>query len=431
MTEPGDVAPGTDRPGTRERLRSLAVDTKPLRKYPAFRRLFIGQTVSTFGSEIAAVAAPFQLYSITHSTLQVGLLSLCELVPLLTLTIAGGAIADAFDRRKLLFRTESLLAVVAALFAINAALTHPQVWAIYVLVTLAMAIFSLGVAGMSSLVPILVEPEDLVPTNALESVYSSTTSVAGPAAAGLLIAAVGLPWAYALDSITFAASLWSIWRLPPLPPADDADRPSLRSIKEGFSYIKTKKVVLGMFIVDSSAMVFGMPRALFPAMAVSRFDGGAGVLGLLYAAPYAGALVSSLLSGWIAQVQRQGLYIAIAASVWGLSIAAFGFADSLWVALILLAVAGAADNVSAVLRSTILWTVTPEGLRGRVAGIEFAQVSSTPALGDVEAGVLASLTSVRFSIVSGGLLCMVAAAVTVALVPALRYYDAKPRAAPA
>ncbi|MGZ4320217.1 MAG: MFS transporter, partial [Gaiellaceae bacterium] len=177
--------------------------------------------------------------------------------------------------------------------------------------------------------------------------------------------------------------------------------------------------------------VFGMPRALFPAMAVSRFDGGAGVLGLLYAAPYAGALVSSLLSGWIARVRRQGLYVAVAAACWGLAIAAFGFAESLWVALILLALAGAADNVSAVLRSTILWTVTPESLRGRVAGIEFAQVASTPSLGNVEAGVVASLTSVRFSIVSGGLLCVVAAAVTVALVPALRYYDARPRAAPA
>ena len=431
MTEPGDVSPGADRPGTRERLRSLAVDTSPLRKYPAFRRLFIGQTVSTFGSEIAAVAAPFQLYDITHSTLQVGLLSLCELAPLLTLTIAGGAIADAFDRRTLLFRTESLLAVVAALFAVNAALPHPRVWAIYVLVTLAMAIFSIGVAGMSSLIPRLVEQEDLVAANALESVYGSTTSVAGPAVAGVLIAAVGLPLAYVLDSITFAASLWSIWRLPPLPPAHDADRPSLRSIAEGFQYVKAKKVVLGMFVVDSSAMVFGMPRALFPAMAVSRFDGGAGVLGLLYAAPYAGALLSSLLSGWIARVRRQGLYVAVAASCWGLAIAAFGFAESLWVALLLLAAAGAADNVSAVLRSTILWTVTPESLRGRVAGIEFAQVASTPSLGNVEAGVVASLTSVRFSIVSGGLLCVVAAAVTVALVPALRYYDARPRAAPA
>ena len=338
MTEPGDPSPGADRPGTRERLRSLAVDTSPLRRYPAFRRLFIGQTVSTFGSEIAAVAAPFQLYDLTHSTLQVGLLSLCELAPLLTLTIAGGAIADAFDRRTLLFRTESLLAVVAALFAVNAALPHPRVWAIYVLVTLTMSIFSLGVAGMSSLIPRLVEQEDLVAANALESVYGSTTSVAGPAVAGVLIAAVGLPLAYVprLDHLRRLA-------VEHLAPAAACRRrttrtaPSLRSIAEGFRYVKAKKVVLGMFIVDSSAMVFGMPRALFPAMAVSRFDGGAGVLGLLYAAPYAGALVSSLLSGWIARVRRQGLYVAVAASCWGLAIAAFGFAESLWVALILLA----------------------------------------------------------------------------------------------
>ena len=283
---------------------------------------------------------------------------------------------------------------------------------------------------MGSLIPRLVEPEDLVATNALESVYGSTTSVAGPALAGILIVAVGLPLAYVLDSVTFAASLWSIWRLPPLPPAEDADCPSLSSIAEGFSYVKSKKVVLGMLLVDSNAMVFGMPRALFPALAATRFGGGAGVLGFLYAAPYAGALVSSLLSGWIAHVRRQGLGVAIAAALWGLAIAAFGFADSLWLALLLLAAAGAADNVSAVLRSTILWTVTPESLRGRVAGIEFAQVASTPSLGNVEAGVVASLTTVRFSIVSGGLLCIVGTVVVGLLYPAFIHYDAKARAAP-
>lgn len=428
MTEPGP-APGTDRPGTRERLRRIAVDTSPLRRYPAFRRLFVGQTISTFGTEIAQVAAPYQLFRLTHSTLQIGLLALCELVPLLTLTIAGGAIADAFDRRRLLLRTESGLAVVAALFAVNAALPHPQIWAIYVLVTLTVSIFALGIAGLDSLLPRLVEPEDLAAANALEGVYSSTTSVAGPAAAGGLIAVAGLTGAYALDAITFAASLWSIWRLPALAPAPDADRPSLRSIAEGFRYVRGQKVVRGMFLVDSNAMVFGMPRALFPALALGRFGGGAGVLGLMYAAPYAGALASSLLSGWIGHVRRQGLIVAIAAATWGLSITAFGFATSLWVALAFLACAGAADNVSAILRYTILWAVTPDSLRGRIAGIQFAQVASTPSLGDLEAGVLASLTSLRFSIVSGGLACIGGTIVIAALVPALIRYDAKADAA--
>jgi MFS family permease len=406
-------------------VRRLTIDLGPLRRYPAFRRLFIGQTVSTFGSEIAAVAAPFQLFQLTHSTLQVGLLSLCELFPFLTLTIVGGAIADAVDRRKLLFVTEILLAFVAVGFAANASLAHPRVWAIYVLVTLAMSIFSLGVAGMNSVIPRLVERHELAAANAIENVYGSTTNVAGPALGGVLIAVLGLRGAYLLDAGTFAASLWSVWRLPSLPPAHDAERPSLRTIAEGFRFVRQKKVLLGMFLADSNAMVFGMPRALFPALALHRFHGGAGILGLMYAAPYAGALVSSVLSGWMTHVRRQGLIVAIAAGLWGVAITAFGFAGSLWLALLLLAAAGAADNVSAVLRGTILWTVTPDELRGRVSGIEFAQVAATPALGNVEAGLVASLTSLRFSIVSGGLACVAGTVVVALAVPAFIRYDAR------
>jgi MFS family permease len=180
-----------------------------------------------------------------------------------------------------------------------------------------------------------------------------------------------------------------------------------------------------MFLVDSNAMVFGMPRSLFPALALGRFHGGASLLGAMYAAPYAGALVASLLSGWVGHARRQGLIICVAAALWGAAIAAFGFAGSLWLALLMLAVAGAADNVSAVLRSTILLTVTPDSLRGRVLGIEFAQVASTPALGNVEAGVVASLTSLRFSIVSGGLACAVGTVLIALAFPALIRYDAR------
>ena len=406
-------------------IRRLAIDLGPLRRYPAFRRLFIGQTISTFGSEIAAVAAPFQLYQLTHSTLQVGLLSLCELFPLLTLTIVGGAIADAVDRRRLLLVTEVLLALVATGFAVNASLDEPQVWAIYVLVTLAMSVFSLGVAGMNSVIPRLVAREELTAAIAIENVYGSTTNVAGPALGGALIALLGLKGAYLLDAATFSASLWSVWRLPPLPAAHDAERPSFQTIAEGFRFVRQKKVLLGMFLIDSNAMVFGMPRALFPALALQRFNGGAGILGLMYAAPYAGALVASLLSGWIGHVRRQGLIVAIAAALWGVAIAAFGFADSLWLALLLLAAAGAADNVSAVLRGTILWAVTPDSLRGRVSGIEFAQVAATPALGNVEAGLVASLTSLRVSIVSGGIVCVLGTVVIALAVPALIRYDAR------
>jgi MFS family permease len=408
-------------------LRRLTVDLGPLRRYPAFRRLFVGQTISTFGSEIAAVAAPYQLYQLTHSTLQVGLLSLCELFPLLTLTIVGGAIADAFDRRRMLLVTEVLLALVALGFAFNASLDEPRVWAIYVLVTLAMSFFSIGVPGMSTVIPRLVQPNELATANAIENIYGSFTNVGGPALGGAVIAVLSLKGAYLLDAGTFIASLWSVWRLPPLPPAHDAERPSLQTIAEGFRFVMQKKVLLGMFLVDSNAMVFGMPRALFPALQVHRFHAGVGVLGLLYAAPYAGAFVSSVFSGWMPRVRRQGLVIAIAAGLWGAAIAAFGFATSLWVALLLLAAAGAADNVSAVLRGTILWTVSPDELRGRVSGIEFAQVAATPAIGNVEAGVLAELTSLRFSIVSGGLACMAGTVLIALAVPAFIHYDAHRR----
>jgi MFS family permease len=406
--------------------RRLAIDLGPLRRHQAFRRLFVGQTISTFGSEIAAVAAPFQLYELTHSTLQVGLLSITELVPLLTLTIVGGAIADAIDRRRLLLWTEALLALVSVGLALNASLDEPRVWALYVLATLSMCIFSFGVAGMTTVIPRLVEPEELAAANAIESVYSSTTSVGGPAVGGLLIAAAGISGAFWIDAGTFAASLWSIWMLPKLAPAPDADRPSVRSIVQGFRFVVSKKVLLGMFLADSNAMVFGMPRALFPALA-KKFGGGAGIVGVLYAAPYAGALLASLLSGWIGHVRRQGLVVVIAAGLWGAFIVAFGFADSLWLALIFLAGAGAADNVSAVMRQTILFSVTPDRMRGRVSGIEFAQVASTPALGNLEAGVVASLSSLRFSIVSGGILCVVGTLVIAALFPAFVRYDAKER----
>src|SRR5436190_1298405 len=254
---------------------------------------------------------------------------------------------------------------------------------------------------------------------------ASSTSVAGPALGGVLIAVLGLTGAYLLDAATFAASLWSVWRLPSLAPLHDAERPSWQTIVEGFRFARRKKVLLGMFLVDSNAMVFGMPRALFPAIALRRFNGGAATLGLMYAAPYAGALVASVLSGWIPRVRRQGLIVAVAAALWGAAIAAFGFAESLWLALIFLAAAGAADNVSAVLRGTILWTVTPDSFRGRLSGIEHAQVAATPAIGNVEAAVVASLTSLRVSIVSGGLLCIAGTFLIAFAVPAFFRYDAR------
>ncbi len=370
------------------------------------------------------VALPFQVYQLTGSTLLVGMLAFVELVPLLTLTLVGGALADAVDRRRLLIWTQLGMAVVGVGLVFNSALDRPSVPACFVLAFLAASFYCLGIGGMRSITPRLVPEEKVASAMVLEGVSGSFTSVAGPALAGITIKLVGLTAAYAIDLSTFAIGIASILALPKIAPVEDADRPSLRSIVEGFRYVRKQPVILGFMVVDLNAMIFGMPMALFPAIAQHRY-GDPTLVGYLYSAPYAGALISSLTSGWIPHVRRQGLAVAVAASGWGIAIAAFGFAESLWLGLLTLAVAGAADNISAVFRSTIMLTATPEGMRGRLTGIEFAQVASGPTLGNVEAGVVASLTSLRFSIVSGGIMCVFGTIATCLAFPALLRYDAK------
>jgi MFS family permease len=370
------------------------------------------------------VALPFQIYQLTGSTLAVAAISFVELVPLVTLTLLGGALADAVDRRRLLIWTQVGMAVTGVGLVVNAAIPHPQTWACFVLAFFSASFFCLGIGGMRSITPRLVAEERLSAALVLESISSSFASVAGPASSGILIGFAGLTWTYVFDLATFVAGIASIFALPVIAPLADAGRPSLRSIADGFRYVRTQPVVLGFMLVDVNAMVFGMPMALFPAIATHKY-GDPSLVGYLYAAPYAGALASSLASGWIPHVRRQGLAVAIAASAWGVAIAAFGFADTLWLGLVLLATAGAADNISAVFRATIMLSATPESMRGRLTGIEFMQVASAPTLGNVEAGVVASLTSLRFSIVSGGLACVAGTLVLAALFPALLRYDAK------
>jgi MFS family permease len=405
-------------------FRRLRVDTRPFRQRD-FRNLWLGQAVSTIGAEIGVVAVPYQVYTLTHSTALVGLLGLASLIPLLVVPLIGGAIADALDRRTILLRTETGMALVAGLFLVNALLPHPQVWALFVLQAVAVAIFSLGRPAMSSLTPRLVPDGEIASAAALTSVYSSLAAVGGPAVGGILIAVAGVPWTYGIDLVTYAASFVVVWLLPRMPPLGSVDRPSLSSILDGFRFLKGRQPLLGIFAVDTMAMVFGMPTALFPALALHRFGGNAATVGYLYSAPYAGALVGSLFSGWTSHVRRQGLGVTIAACAWGVAIAGFGFTTTLWPALALLAVAGAADFFSAVLRSTMLLRATPDHLRGRLSGIEFAQVASAPNLGDLEAGVLASLTSLRFSIVSGGLFCVVACIATALALPGFLKYDSR------
>jgi MFS family permease len=345
-------------------------------------------------------------------------------VPLVCVPLVGGTLADAVDRRRLLLQTEVALVIVSALLAVNAALPHPQVWALYVLLTLGTTAFSLGTPALRSLLPRIVPEDQIAAASALEGIYSNFAAAAGPVLAGVLISFVGLTTTYVIDVVTFAASLTALWLLPPLPPAEGAERASVKSMVDGFRYVLGRPILLGIFLVDTNAMIFGMPMALFPAIG-EHFGGGATVVGLLYGAPYIGALLASLVSGWTGHVRRQGLGVVAAASCWGIALVLFGFADALWLALVMLGLAGAADYVSAILRSVIVLNSTPDEMRGRVTGIEFAQVASAPSLGNVEAGALAAATNVRFSIVSGGVLSVVGTLVVAAAVPALLRYDAR------
>ena len=415
---------GRPEPPQRGLFARIAVDIRPLRESRDFRRLWFGTGISAIGSQITTVAIPFQVYAETRSTLLVGFLGVAALLPLLVVPIYGGAVADAVDRRRMLLVSDLALLAVTGALVVNALLPSPSVWFLFVAEALGTAAYGFQRPARNALTPRLVRDDQLLAAIAVEDVVFTLARVAGPVMAGVLISVIGLEGAYAIDMATFAASLGAIWLLPPVPPAPDADRPSLKSILDGFRYVRRRKVLLGIFVVDTNAMIFGFPRALFPAFA-EKLGGGAGVLGLLYAATSAGAFVASLTSGWMMTIRRQGLAVCVAAAAWGVAIVLVGFAEAVWFALLFLAVAGAADFVSAILRSNILLTVTPDSMRGRLSGIELAQVAGAPELGNVEAGIVASLTSVRASIVSGGILTVVGTVGVALAIPALVHYDAR------
>jgi MFS family permease len=403
-------------------VRGLLLDLTPLRGRE-FRLLFIGQLVSFFGSMITFVALPFQMYDLTGSTLAVGALGICEFVPILAVALVSGALADAFDRRLLVVFSELGSAVFMAVLLGNALLDEPQAWVLFVCAAVLAGFYALLRPPLDSLVPRVVPREQLKAAMALEWVRGNVGMIAGPAIGGVLIAAFGVPLTYGIDLTTFLISLGFLALMRASPPPADADAPSLRSIAEGLRYAGSRPELLGTYLVDINAMLFGMPQALFPAIAASY--GGAEVLGFLLAAPAVGSLVVALFSGWTRHVHRHGRAVALAATGWGVAIVAFGFTNVLWLALACLAVAGAMDAISGLFRSVIWNETIPDRLRGRLAGVEMISYTSGPTLGNFEAGALASLTSVRTSVVSGGVLCVAGTAVLVALLPAFWRYDAR------
>ena len=405
----------------------MAVDVTPLRESPGFRRLWVGQSIAYVAWRMMLVLVPVQVYRLTGSTLDVGLVSLVQFVPLVVFTIIGGALADAHDRRRLLvWSTAGMAAACAAFVAVSAAGT-PSLGLVFVLGFVAWSSFSLGAGAIRSLTARLVPLEQLPAAAALNGLYNNLGLVVGPAIAGVLITTIGFAATYGVSLAGILVALVATYLLPPVPPQENAPRMTFDTIVDGFRYLRLQHLVLSFFLIDSLAMVFGMPGSLFPALAQHVFRDPASV-GYLFAAPAVGAFLISLFSGWAMRVRRQGRAIVLSVCGWGAAITAFGFTHTLWFALLLLGVAGAADQVSAIFRSTIVLTVTPDHMRGRLGGIEFAQVASTPSLGNLEAGVVAQLTSLRFSIVSGGIGCIVGTLVIVALFPLLLRYDARERA---
>lgn len=393
---------------------SMRIDFTPLRTYRGYRLLFIGQGVSFVGSMVTYVALPYQAYVLSHSSLIVGLISLCELVPILVMAFVGGALADSVDRRLMVRLTETAMCLVVGSLVLNASLRHPQLWVLFVAAGLAAGVDALQRPSLEALVPRLVPQQHLPAAVSLDTLRGTVGQVAGPPIAGVLIAAAGLRGAYGVDVIRFGASLAALSLMRAVPPAADAEPIGISTVVAGMRYAWTRKDLLGTYAVDMNAMFFGMPMALFPQIAV-RY-GGAGVLGLLYAAPSAGAFLASVTSGWIGRISRQGKAIALAAGMWGLAIVGFGLAGRLWLALIALVVGGAADAVSGLFRGLIWRQTIPDELRGRLAGIEMISYTSGPALGNLEAGILESLAGLRTSIVSGGMACVVG---TVALAASL------------
>jgi len=405
------------------RIRHLGLDISPLRTSREFRLNFAGSLVSSFGSMITYVAVPYQVAQVTHSPLSVGLLGICELVPILLMSLVGGALADYIDRRRMVLLAETGLALVTVALLINATLDHPALWVLYACAGTTAALDGIQRPALDSMIPRLVTPAQIPAAAGLTSLRGNAAHVGGPAVAGLLIAAVPLSWVYAVDAVTFAVSLVVLLLMHAVPPPPDADRPSVRSVIDGLRYARRRPELMGTYLVDINAMFFGMPMALFPFVADDF--GGPEVLGLLYAAPSAGAIVATLTSGWTSHVRRHGLMVVLAAGGWGAAIVGFGLADEFWLALLCLGLAGGADMISGILRA-IIWNQTiPDHLRGRLAGIEMVSYTTGPLLGNIESGLTAAVFSVRTSIVSGGVLCIVGTAVLALTLPAFLAYDGR------
>ena len=400
--------------------RRLFIDLTPLRRSRDFRWLLLGELVSVLGTQLTTVAVPYQVYQLTRSSLDVGLVSLAQLLPLIAGALLGGSLVDAIDRRRLLMLAQVLPAACSAGLAINTDL-GTSLWPLFVLPALSAGFSPLDSAGRSAIVPRLVRRSELSTANAMFQALFQFGLVVGPAVAGLLLAGAGVRFVYWMDAASFGAALLGAFGISPQPPAGEpGHRPGLRSILEGLRFVRGRQAIQGAYLIDINAMVFGMPRALFPALAATVFGGGAATVGFLYAAPGVGALVGAVTTGWVSRIRRQGRAVIFAVIAWGIAITCFGLVSWLPGALALLAVAGWADVISAVFRNTIIQLSVPDALRGRLSGLQIAVVAGGPRVGDLESGVVAAGFGDTVSVVSGGLACIAGAMVLARLLPGFR-----------
>jgi MFS family permease len=410
----------------RSLVRRIALDVSPLRASRDFRRLWLGLLASQFGSQFTIVATYVQVFRLTGSTAAVGFIGLVGFLGLVVGTLAGSTFLDAFDRRKILICAQLGYLASSGLLFFGALRGDPPLALIYVAVAGIAATSAVDSPTRSAMTPRLLGRELLPAAAALNQIVWNGAGLVGPAIAGVVIGKLGFPWAYGIDLISIGLLILASILIRPMPPAE-GERATVgwRAVKEGFAFLRGRQVLQSTFVIDIIAMVFGMPRALFAVLITTQFHESATVVGLLFAAPAVGAFVGAATTGWVGRVQHQGLAVIWAVVVWGAGIAAFGLAgDHLWLALFFLAVAGAADVISAIFRNTILQVTVPENLRGRLFGIHILVVTGGPRLGDLEAGLVAAAFSATASVVSGGLLCIAGAGLVAWRVPAFRRYHA-------
>ena len=432
MTSPVDPVEGgagVEEPVPVDRRRQgWAIDTTPLRN-PHFRRLFWGVAATMLGQQMTLVAVPFQVYALTGSSLLVGVTSIVALVPLIVFGLLGGAIADAMDRRRLMLTTSVGAAATSALLALQALLPGGgNLVLLWVLAAFVSGFAAVNQPTRSAVIPVIVGPAGVSAANALAMTVRQAGVIVGPLLAGVLIGLRDLFLAYAVDAIGFVIAAVLLRGLPSLPPRGVVGPlrlgAAVRGVGEGFAFLRTQPVLLMTFVVDIIAMMFAWPQAVFPELSQTRFADSPNSLGWLFAGISIGALVSGLSTGWVSRVDRQGAVVLAAIAVWGVAIIGFGFAPTLWLAVLCLAVAGAGDMVSAVLRTSMLQLAAPDDMRGRMQGVFIVVVAGGPRLGDLRAGAIASATTVTVAMASGGVIIVVAMAVVALVVPSFRLFRA-------